>query len=253
MNFMRSSIITILLISLTSLAAEIVNLVDGTTIEAEILQIKENQIYLQLGEKLFIIADKLIEGEAADFSGKINYNSFPEIITISSQKNLDKLHFTPHSKVKTKLEKNDFIYFELSSILNGLNGGIFYELFVHQSVGLSIGYYRVSNLTLGLLTERRSKINSFPLGILLVPQIQKQLNAELGFFVEYFDIKQTESSLFADETNTIEDKTEFKTSLKLGLRYQPELEGISFKGGGKLFLDKGIENFGVYFNLGLRF
>jgi hypothetical protein len=254
MNQTSKSMLIILLLSISFLAAETVHFIDGSSTELKILQVKKNRVYLDGGGKLFIVSKNLLQNDLVDLSGKVNFNSYHEIVEISTQNELDQLsYFEIARPQETMLKNRNFLYLELSTILNGVNGGFFYEYFMHKSLGLSVGFYKGSAYNFGFLTVKESAITSFPIGVLLVPNINQQINLELGFSIEYVIMEKTEGLLLGDEASTIEEDRDFKNSLKLGLRYQPELEGISFKGGGKLFIDKGIENLGIYFDLGVRF
>lgn len=253
-NF-RLTVLAILLILSIKLLGEEIVFVNGTSLSGEILKVKNNEIYILSEENLLVVASHLVTQKLPDKYGKINHNSYMNLIKINSINELNNLprEKACHSVLKSSLQSRNFVFLEASTVLKGLYGGINYELFLINSLALSIGYYTGSSDDFYFIATKETKIKSIPFGVILVPNIQRKIAPEFGYFIEYIKWEVDQSSLLEMEHYITEKDEEFKDSIKAGIRYQPVKEGFSFKSGVKLFLEKGTENLGIYLNIGVRF
>ena len=255
MKNIRLFFLAILLILSVKLLGEEIVFVNGTSFSGDILKVKNNEIYIQKGENLVVVAADLVTQKLPDKYGRINHNSYINLIKINHLNELSNLpqEKSCYSVLKSSLQSRNFIFLEASTVLKGLYAGINYEFFLINSLAVSMGYYTGSSDDFYFIATKETKIKSIPFGVILVPNIQRKIAPEFGYFIEYIEWEVEQTSLLEMEQYVTEKNEEFEDSVKVGIRYQPDKEGFAFKSGAKLFLEKGSENLGIYLNFGVRF
>ena len=139
---MNKLFVLIFLIISTLVSAISVELVNGRIIEAELIKVLENEIYLEIDKTLIIIDKEFIsapeEYKNSSFTEnekhKINYNSYI-IVNINSAEDLD---FEISNETKQNFEsKNNFGYVELggSGYLYSFN----FEKRIYKSYSVKVG------------------------------------------------------------------------------------------------------------------
>ena len=254
----KSKIILLFLLIVSSSILNCIKLelVNDQTWEGELMRTTEESIYIKNNKLLIIFDQKLVTTEVPSFSGKLNYNSFHEIISINSQTDFDKLpKFENSSENKRAIVAgvHSFIFLECSTMLNGLSVGFNYEFAFSPFATISLGYNKGASFHFFILSIYDVEYTTFPIALKLVPGLNTSISPEVGFSVEYVKWKTFEQSIFSGEKVLVDEDNEFMTSILIGVRYQPSTEGFAMKSGGKLLFDHGEIGLSLYLDLGVKF
>ncbi len=255
MTFSKLVVTSIFIYAITLLSSFNLEFVNGDSLDVKILKTNADMVYVKHAKTLLIIDRKLILTKIVDQKGKIKFNSFHEIIEFKQESDLTKLpnETNNNAPFDEDLRKNNFLFLGLFSLFNGLGGEISYDFFLSKSIAISTGLNSGATFNFFSFASYITEFSSIPVGIRLVPNIQKTFTTEFGYSIEYFMWETKEQSLFGSEEVIVDKGEEFISSLLFGFRYHKAKEGFAFKSGAKILIKDEDINPGLYLSIGMCF
>ena len=249
---------TLLMVTYSYLNCMKLEFVNGQALEGQLIRSTEKSIYFENDKVLLIIDPNLVKTEIPSTEGKLNFNSYDEVVEINSRVDLNKL-LEAESSLKKK--KNNvaaggkhFLFWECSSGLGGLGFGGNYELAFCPFGTISLGYSKGTSFQFFFLSAYEREYFSVPLALRLGAKFDSPISPELGFAVEYVKWKNYEQSIFGTDRVLVDKGEEFMPSILAGICYLPPSSGLAMKSGVKVHINQSeIGGVGLYLDLGFRF